>query len=73
MFRKSVREQKRDLMVLGLSLAFAPLFVVLYWLMTGGSGSTTYGVLVINNDVSVPRRMAPRWPPEKTSSRLCAA
>jgi ABC-2 type transport system permease protein len=52
-FRKSVREQKRDLMVLGLSLAFAPLFVVLYWLMTGGTGSTAYGVLVINNDVSV--------------------
>ena len=54
-FRKSVREQKRDLMVLALSLAFAPLFVVLYWLMTGGSGSTTYSVLVINNDVSVLR------------------
>ena len=52
-FRKSVREQKRDLMVLALSLAFAPLFVVIYWLMTGGSGSTAYGVLVINDDVSV--------------------
>jgi len=52
-FRKSVREQKRDLMVLALSLAFAPLFVVLYWLMTGGTGSTAYGVLVINDDVSV--------------------
>jgi ABC-2 type transport system permease protein len=52
-FRKSVREQKRDLMVLALSLAFAPLFVVLYWLMTGGSGSTAYGVLVINDDVAV--------------------
>lgn len=51
-FRKSVREQKRDLMVLALSLAFAPLFVVLYWLMTGGTGSTAYGVLVINDDVS---------------------
>ena len=52
-FRKSAREQKRDLMVLALSLAFAPLFVVLYWMMTGGTGSTTYGVLVINDDVSV--------------------
>ena len=50
--RKSVREQKRDLMMLALSLMFAPLFVVLYWLLTGGTGSTTFGVLVINNDVS---------------------
>lgn len=50
-FRKSVREQKRDLWVVGLSLAFAPLFVFIYWLMTGGSGTTSYGVLVINQDV----------------------
>ena len=49
-FRKSLREQKRDLWVLGLSLAFAPLFVFIYWMMTGASGSTSYGVLVINND-----------------------
>ena len=50
-FIKSVREQKRDLWVIGLSLAFAPLFVFIYWLMTGGTGSTAYGVLVINQDV----------------------
>ncbi len=50
-FRKSVREQKRDLWVVGLSLAFAPLFVMIYWLMTGGSGTTSYGVLVINQDM----------------------
>lgn len=49
-FLKSVREQKRDLWVIGLSLAFAPLFVFIYWLMTGGTGSTSYGVLVINGD-----------------------
>jgi ABC-2 type transport system permease protein len=36
--------------VLLLSLAFAPLFVFLYWLMTGGTGSTSYSVLVINRD-----------------------
>jgi len=52
-FRKSVREQKRDLWVLGLSLAFAPLFVFIYWLMTGGTGTTSYGVLVINQDLPV--------------------
>lgn len=52
-FRKSLREQKRDLWVLGLSLAFAPLFVLIYWMMTGASGSTSYGVLVINNDQPV--------------------
>ena len=49
-FRKAVREQKRDLWVLGLSLAFAPLFVLLYWLFTGGNATTSYGVLAINQD-----------------------
>jgi ABC-2 type transport system permease protein len=52
-FIKSVREQKRDLWVVGLSLAFAPLFVFIYYLMTGGTGTTSYGVLVINQDVPV--------------------
>ncbi len=52
-FRKSVREQRRDLWVVGLSLAFAPLFVMIYWMMTGASGTTSYGVLVINQDVPV--------------------
>lgn len=52
-FVKTVREQRRDLWVVGLSVVFAPLFVVLYWLMTGGAGSTAYGVLVINHDVPV--------------------
>jgi ABC-2 type transport system permease protein len=47
---KCFREQKRDLWVLGLSLAFAPLFVLIYYLMTGGTGSTSYTVLVINHD-----------------------
>jgi ABC-2 type transport system permease protein len=50
-FRKHARESKRDLWVLCLSLAFAPLFVFLYWLITGGTGSTSYGVVVINRDV----------------------
>ncbi len=49
-FIKSVREQKRDLWVICLSVAFAPLFVFIYWLMTGGTGTTSYGVLVINQD-----------------------
>ena len=52
-FIKSVREQKRDLWVIGLSLAFAPLFVFIYWLMTGGTGTTSYSVLVINQDAPV--------------------
>jgi ABC-2 type transport system permease protein len=50
---KCAREQKRDLWVLGLSLAFAPLFVFIYWLMTSAGGSTTYGVLVLNQDQGV--------------------
>jgi ABC-2 type transport system permease protein len=48
--RKLWREARRDLWVLLLSLAFAPLFVFLYWLITGGSGSTSYGVVIINQD-----------------------
>jgi ABC-2 type transport system permease protein len=52
-FVKSIREQKRDLWLIGLSLAFAPLFVFIYYLMTGGTGTTSYGVLVINQDVPV--------------------
>jgi ABC-2 type transport system permease protein len=49
-FRKTLREQKRDLWVLGLSLAFAPLMVLLYWMFTGGNATTSYGILVINQD-----------------------
>ncbi len=49
-FVKCAREQKRDLWVLMLSLAFAPLFVFIYWLMTSAGGSTTYGLIVINQD-----------------------
>ncbi|MFZ6030949.1 MAG: ABC transporter permease [Chloroflexota bacterium] len=52
-FRKCAREQKRDLWLLGLSVAFAPLFVIIYWLMTGSTGTTAYGVLLINHDEPV--------------------
>ncbi len=48
--RKCAREQKRDLWVLGLSLAFAPLFVLIYWMWTGGNATTSYAVMVINED-----------------------
>jgi ABC-2 type transport system permease protein len=50
-FIKCVREQKREPWLIGLSLAFAPLFVFIYYLMTGGTGATSYNVLVINQDV----------------------
>ena len=53
-FRKSMREQFRDLTVLGLTLIFAPLFVYLYWLFFPG-GSTTFGVLVVNHDQGAQR------------------
>ena len=49
-FRKSVREQLRNLWVLFLTLAFAPVFVYAYWLFFPSGGSTAYGVLVINKD-----------------------
>jgi ABC-2 type transport system permease protein len=49
-FRKSLKEQVRDPVTLGLSLIIGPFFVLLYWLMIP-SGSTTYGVLVQNLDL----------------------
>ncbi|MBN2387829.1 MAG: ABC transporter permease [Anaerolineales bacterium] len=54
-FLKCVREQQRDKWLIGLSLAFAPLFVLLYYLMTGGTGSTSYALLVLNQDVPAAR------------------
>jgi ABC-2 type transport system permease protein len=39
----------RDKWILGLTLVFAPFFVLLYWLILSG-GSTSYTVLVINQD-----------------------
>jgi ABC-2 type transport system permease protein len=53
LFRKCFREQKRDLWMLGLSLSFAPLFVIIYYIMTGGTGSTSYNVLVVDQDMPV--------------------
>jgi ABC-2 type transport system permease protein len=48
-FCKSLRQQTRDVLSLGLALAFAPCMVLLYWLFFP-SGSTTYAVLVLNPD-----------------------
>jgi len=51
-FVKSMKEHLRDPLVLSLSLAFAPFFVMLYG-MFFPSESTTYVLLVQNNDVAV--------------------
>ncbi|MBN1149480.1 MAG: ABC transporter permease [Anaerolineales bacterium] len=48
-FLKTCREMSRDWWMLGLTLAFAPFFIYLYWLFAHG-GSTSYRVLVVNND-----------------------
>ncbi len=48
-FRKTLREMSREAWMLGLTLAFAPLFVLLYWIWFSG-GSTTYGIALINQD-----------------------
>jgi len=48
-YRKTLREQVRDLASLSMVIVLCPFFVLLYWLMSGG-GSTSYKVLVINND-----------------------
>ena len=53
-FRKSLLELSRDRWMIGLTLAFAPFFVLLYWLILSG-GSTTYSLLVINLDKGMPR------------------
>jgi ABC-2 type transport system permease protein len=50
--RKTLLEMSRDKWMLGLTLAFAPFFVLLYWLITAG-GSTTYTILTINNDKGI--------------------
>ena len=48
-FRKSMREQLRSVWMLILTISIAPVFVLVYWFITGG-GTTTYKVMVINND-----------------------
>jgi len=48
-FLKTWREMRRDAWMLGLTLAFSPLFVLIYWVFTQG-GSTSYTVLVVNHD-----------------------
>lgn len=51
-FLKSMREQLRSYWLLILSISIAPMFVLLYWMITGG-GSTTYRVLIINHDEQI--------------------
>ena len=51
-FRKTMREITRDKWMLGLTLAFAPFFVFLYWLWFQG-GSTVYPIAIINQDQGV--------------------
>ncbi len=48
-FLKSMREQLRSVWLLILTISIAPVFVLVYWFITGG-GTTTYKVMVINND-----------------------
>lgn len=48
-FWKSLKEQARDWATMSLSLILGPCFVLMYWLMIP-SGSTTYGVMVLNLD-----------------------
>jgi ABC-2 type transport system permease protein len=48
-FLKTWREMTRDWWALGLTIAFSPLFVLIYWVFTQG-GSTSYSILVINQD-----------------------
>lgn len=48
-FRKTMLEQLRELASLSMVLVLCPFFVFLYWLMSSG-GSTTYKVLLMNQD-----------------------
>ena len=56
-FQKTLREFIRDPLSLSLTLAFAPVMVLLYWLFFP-SGSTTYGVLILNRDRAVVQKDA---------------
>jgi ABC-2 type transport system permease protein len=49
--KKSIKEQIRDIWVFILTACTAPFFVFLYWLMSSG-GSTSYNLLVLNNDIN---------------------
>jgi len=49
-FRKNLTEQFRNFWILILVVICAPIFVFGYWLFIGGGGSTTYDVVVINED-----------------------
>jgi ABC-2 type transport system permease protein len=59
-FRKSVCEQWRDPLTLSLVLIFAPLVVLLYRLFFP-TGSTTYTVLVLNQDAGVQQAAGQLW------------
>jgi ABC-2 type transport system permease protein len=59
-FRKSAREQWRDSLTLSLVLIFAPLVVLLYRLFFP-TGSTTYTVLILNQDRGTPQAAGQRW------------
>jgi ABC-2 type transport system permease protein len=59
-FRKSAREQWRDPLTLSLVLIFAPLVVLLYRLFFP-TGSTTYTVLILNQDTGVPQVTGQVW------------
>lgn len=51
-FLKGMREQLRDLASLSMVLVLCPFFVLLYWMMSSG-GSTTYKILVLNQDTPI--------------------
>jgi len=51
-FIKTWRELSRDWLMLSLTVVFAPFFVWAYWLWTSG-GSTSYTILVLNQDRGV--------------------
>jgi ABC-2 type transport system permease protein len=59
-FRKSAREQWRDPLTLSLVLIFAPLIVLLYRLFFP-TGSTTYMVLVVNQDAGAQQATGQLW------------
>ncbi len=59
-FRKSLREQLRDPLALSLVLVFAPIFVAMYRLLFP-TGSTTYSVLILNQDVGVEQADGRLW------------
>lgn len=71
-FVKTVREVRRDLLTVALSLVFAPAFVLLYYLAFPSTGAT-YRIAVVNQDAGTTWRGQPLVAGNQIPAALAAA